>query len=116
MHLLDWAVLFTGFSFIGYAITYLTSDHIKREFVRFGLPNLGGIVALFQILGALGLMTSFWFPATLPLASGGLSLMMFIALLIRIRVRDSLWVSLPALFFFALNLYIFTSSITPTRV
>lgn len=116
MRLLDWAVIFSGVSFLGYAITYFTSEHIKREFERFKLPNLGRTVALFQILGAVGLLASFRIPATLPLASGGLSLMMLIAILVRLRVNDSLWVSLPAIFYFGLNLYIVIASVSPVKV
>ena len=111
MPLFDAAVLLSSLSFIAYGITYFTSPHMKEEFVRFGLPGLGTLTATFQILGAAGLIAGFWFPILLVLASGGLSLMMLLGLAVRIKVKDSLWVSLPALFFFVLNTGIFVVAI-----
>lgn len=105
------AVLLSSLSFIGYGFTYFTSAHMKEEFVRFGLPGLGTLTAVFQMLGAAGLIAGFWFPILLILASGGLALMMLLGLAVRIKVKDSLWVSLPALFFFVLNTGIFVVAI-----
>lgn len=76
---------------------------MKQEFIRFGLPGLGAMTAVFQLLGAIGLMAGFRFPILLVLASGGLALMMLLGLAVRLKVKDRLWVSIPALFFFVLN-------------
>jgi hypothetical protein len=43
----------------------------------------------------------------LLLSSGGLALMMLIAMLVRIKQKAPLRTSLPALFFMSLNAYIF---------
>ena len=76
---------------------------MKQEFIRFGLPGLGAMTAVFQLLGAIGLIAGFRFPILLVLASGGLALMMLLGLAVRLKVKDRIWVSIPALFFFALN-------------
>lgn len=99
----DVAVWVSSLSFVGYGITYFTSPHMKQEFIRFGLPGLGTLTAVFQMLGAAGLLAGFRYPILMVLASGGLALMMLLGLAVRLKVKDSLWVSLPALFFFVLN-------------
>jgi hypothetical protein len=38
-------------------------------------------------------------------------LLMFSGLIVRIRLKDSIWISLPAFFYMALNTYIFLISI-----
>jgi len=58
---------------------------------------------LLYALGAIALWAS--------LASLGLSLLMLCGLIVRIRVNDGLLVSLPALFFLLLNLYILAESL-----
>lgn len=115
MRLLDAAVLLSGLSFLGYAVSYFSSPRLAQEFVRFGLPNIGRLVAILQALGALGLLAGFWFPVLISAASVGLSLMMFAALIVRMRVKDSLWLSLPAIFFFGLNSAIFVLSLNPQK-
>jgi len=112
--LFDAAVLLSSLSFIGYGISYVVSPHMKQEFVRFGLSNYGAITVLLQILGAIGLIVGFWFPSILILASGGLALMMFLGVGVRIKMKDSLLVSLPALLFFVLNTAIFVGAIRRT--
>ena len=111
MSFLDGAALLSSLSFLGYAVSYFSSPHQAQEFVRFGLPKLGKFVAVFQAAGACGLLAGYWYPLLMSLASAGLALMMFTALLVRLRVKDSLWVSLPALFYFGLNLTIFILSV-----
>lgn len=110
--LFDAAVWVSSLSFVGYGITYFTSSHMKEEFVRFGLPGLGALTAVFQMMGAAGLIAGFRFPILLILASGGLALMMLLGLMARLRVNDSLRVSLPALFYFLLNTGIFAAALS----
>jgi len=104
MRFLDAAALLSALSFLAYAVAYFNSPRLAQEFVRFGLPKLGPLVALFQAAGAIGLLAGFRYPVLTPLASGGLALMMAVALVVRMRVGDGLWVSIPALFFLGLNL------------
>lgn len=81
---------------------------MKSEFKRFQLEKLGLLTIILQLLGAIGLLLGFWFYRPLLLISAaGLSLMMLLGLLVRFKLKDSLWVSLPALFFMLLNAYIF---------
>lgn len=101
------SILISSLSFLGYAISYFTSSHMKREFERFNLKKFGLIVILFEGLGAIGLLVGMYFKPILLVSSGGLALLMFLGVVTRLRVKDSLRVTLPALFFMFLNAVIF---------
>lgn len=104
-------VLFSSVSFFAYGILYFTSANIKNEFKRFGLEKFGILTALLEILGAIGLIVGLFFLPILLISSGGLALLMLLGLVARLRVKDSIWVSMPALFFMLLNAYILFKSI-----
>jgi len=85
---------------------------MKNEFKRFQLEKLGLLVIVLEILGAGGLLVGYWYSKPLLLlASGGLAVLMFLGLIVRMRLKDSLWISLPAFFYMVLNGYIFYSAI-----
>jgi len=107
MRLLEVLVLVSSISFLAYGIAYFTSPKMKSEFIRFGLSRLGMLTILLEILGALGLMVGLMFNYILLISSGGLALLMFLGVVVRLRVKDGLWALLPALFFLGLNSYIF---------
>ncbi|MDZ4711913.1 MAG: DoxX family protein [bacterium] len=107
MRLLEVLVLISSISFLAYGIAYFTSPKMKSEFIRFGLSRLGMLTILLEILGALGLMVGLMFNYILLISSGGLALLMFLGVVVRLRVKDGLWALLPALFFLGLNSYIF---------
>lgn len=112
MRLLDILILISSLSFLTYGVSYFTSPHMKSEFKRFGLEKFGLLTAVFEIGGALGLLAGLMINAILLISSGGLALLMVFGILARLRVKDSLWVSLPALFYMVLNSYIFSISIS----
>jgi uncharacterized membrane protein YphA (DoxX/SURF4 family) len=85
---------------------------MKKEFKRFGLEKLGLLTIILELLGAVGLLIGLKFNILLIIASLGLALLMFFGLIVRMRLKDNLWVSLPALFYMLLNAYIFIEAIT----
>ena len=107
MRFLDMLVVLSGISFILYGAAYFTSPHMRREFVRFGLAKFGILTAVLEILGAVGLFVGLFDHFVLLAASGGLALLMLLGVLTRLRIKDGLWVSLPALFYMGLNATIF---------
>ena len=111
MGLLEILILISGLSFLAYGIAYFTSPHMKSEFVRFGLGKFGTLTALLEILGAIGLLVGLLINFILLISSGGLALLMFAGVLARLRVKDSLWVSLPAILYMLLNAYIFLKAL-----
>jgi len=99
-------VLISSLSFLSYSISYFISPNMKNEFKRFKIEKLGLLTIVLEIMGALGLLVGFMFETLLLISASGLALLMLIALLVRIKSKDSIWVSLPAIFFMALNTYI----------
>ena len=106
MNLLTALILISSLSFMGYGIAYFKSPKMKSEFKRFGLEKAGALTAILEIVGALGLLLGFKFQLILLISAGGLALLMLLGVAIRIKYKDSLWVSLPATFFMLLNGYI----------
>lgn len=84
---------------------------MKNEFKRFDLEKLGLLTIIVEFLGALGLLIGLYFKPILLISSGGLALLMLLGLIVRIKSKDSFWVSIPALFYMALNIYILYAGI-----
>jgi hypothetical protein len=53
------------------------------------------------------LLAGLWFPPLGKTGAGGLALMMFLAVLVRIRIRDTLLQTVPAIIYLFLNTYLF---------
>lgn len=96
---------------MGYGIGYFRSTKMKSEFKRFGLEKAGALTAILEIMGALGLLVGLKLHPVLLISAGGLSLLMLLGVAVRIKVKDSIWVTLPAFFFMILNAYIFFISL-----
>ncbi len=115
MNLVTVLILISSLSFLGYGIAYFISPQIKNEFKRFGLEKVGTLIAVLELLGAVGLLVGLKIQLILLISAGGLAILMFLGVAIRIKVKDSLWISLPALFFMVLNSYIFLMSLRYTK-
>jgi hypothetical protein len=112
MSTITFLILLSSISFIAYGISYFTSPHMKAEFERFGLAKWGLLTIFLELLGATGLLVGLVYNPILMLASGGLTLLMFFGLLVRVKMRDGIWVSMPAFLFMLINGYIFYHAIT----
>ncbi len=104
-------VLISSMSFFAYTVYYFKSSKMKREFKRFGLEKFGLIIIASQFLGATGLIVGLKFNPILTISSFGLVLLMLFGFIVRIKLKDSIWISLPALFYMGLNTYILLASI-----
>lgn len=111
MNLLNALIVISSLSFMGYGVTYFKSTKRKSEFNRFGLEKAGALTAVLELFGALGLLIGLKFHFILLVSSAGLAILMFLGVAVRIKVRDTLWVTLPALFFMILNAFIFFISL-----
>ena len=103
--------LISSMSFFAYVLSYFTSCQMKKDFKRFGLEKLGLFTIVLEFLGATGLMVGLSFNPILTISSLGLATLMLFGLLVRIKFKDGIWISLPALFYMLLNMYIFFGSI-----
>tara|TARA_B100000780_G_scaffold264624_1_gene219420 strand:+ start:149 stop:487 length:339 start_codon:yes stop_codon:yes gene_type:complete len=104
-------ILISSLSFFAYSLSYFAFPHMKSEFKRFNLEKFGLFTIVLQFAGATGLLVGLLHNSILVLASLGLALLMFSGLVVRIRLKDSLWISLPAFFYMALNAFIFWAAI-----
>lgn len=111
MTLLLALILISSLSFLGYGVAYFISPNMKNEFRRFGLGRVGLLAIIFELLGATGLLVGLHNNAILLISSGGLALLMFLGVAVRLKMKDSLLVSLPALSFMLLNAYIFAKAL-----
>ena len=84
---------------------------MKKEFKRFGLEKMGLFTIILEILGALGLLIGVLYHPILIISSLGLSLLMFAGVLVRIKVKENMWISLPAFLYMLVNAYIFWTAI-----
>ena len=111
MNLITILILISSLSFLGYGIAYFISPQMKSEFKRFGLEKVGTLTAVLELLGAVGLLVGLKIHLILLISAGGLALLMFLGVAVRVKNKDSLWISLPATFFMLLNFYIFYMSL-----
>ncbi len=109
MDLRNIVLIFSSISFLFYGISYFASTKMKSEFKRFGLEKFGAVTAILELMGGLGLIIGLKFNPVLVISSFGLALLMFLGVLVRIKVKDSILITLPALFYMLLNLYLFLS-------
>lgn len=106
-------LLISSISFFAYGASWFSSPHMKNEFKRFNLEKFGLLTVMLELLGATGLLFGLLFNPFLVISSGGLALLMFFGVGVRIKIKDSLWVSLPAVFYLILNSYLFIESLQP---
>lgn len=79
---------------------------MKQEFNRYRLGAQRVVVGMLQVVAGLGLLAGMSQPWMGRAAAGGLALMMLVAVLVRIRIKDSLPQTVPALLYLVLNAYL----------
>jgi hypothetical protein len=105
-------LVFSGLSFVAYGISCLISPHMRAEFTRFGLARFRPLVGSLELAGGCGQLLSWLFPALGIGATSGLTALMLLGVITRIRVGDGLLVSLPAVAYLMLNAYLLVALIT----
>ncbi len=79
---------------------------MEREFTRYQLRSRRYLVGGLQWAAGIGLLAGLLEPWMGRAAAAGLALMMLVAVGVRIRIKDSLVQTTPALFYLALNIYL----------
>ena len=105
--LLKTLIVFSSLSFIFYSFRAFFSKTMINEYSRWGLSKMRIIIGFFQFSGGVGLILGIYNLNLLLLTSFLLTIMMFVAVLVRIKLKDSLLVSIPAIFYLILNFTIF---------
>lgn len=104
-------VLGSSLSFLFYGVYCLTSQAMQGEFERYGLAHLRVLTGWLEICGGTGLIVGLWWPLALRFSAAGLSLLMLFALVARLRVRDPVWLWLPAIALLSINAFILMRSL-----
>jgi len=97
--------------FAWYGASCFWSETIVLEFNRYGLARHRKLTGTLQLAASLGLILGHWFRPILLLSAGGLTVMMFLAVVTRFKIRDPLYAAIPAFALFLLNLFIVTSAL-----
>lgn len=102
--LLQFVITLNALFFLLYGLQCFISNKMVLEFERFGLPDSQRVLTgVLQLLGSAGLMVGLFLPIIGLLASGGLAIMMLVAFIVRIKIRDGFLESAPSLLFLLLN-------------
>jgi hypothetical protein len=99
-------ILISSFGFLFYGIECLKSKKMVAEFERFGCSQYRIITGVLEILGAIGLAIGWFVPYLTALSAAVLATLMFLGILVRLKVGDSLLACTPAFILFVVNLLI----------
>lgn len=104
--MLIFLTLFCAVSFLGYGISCLATEHMVREFERYGLPRYRILTGVLQLLAAAGLLAGLYSPKIGAMAAGGLALQMALGLAVRLKIRDRFFQCLPALVYLGISAWL----------
>lgn len=103
---IDLPTLVLIISFLVYGGRCLYAEEMVQEFKRWGVPRLRYVTGSLEVLGALGLIVGQWMPWIGFLAAAGLSVLMLCGVFVRIRIRDTLLQTLPAVVFLIVSVLV----------
>ena len=98
-------------SFLIYGASCLVLEKNRMEFERYQMLHFRKVVGLLQLAACAGLLLGFYFPWFVPLTALGLTVMMFGAIVVRLRIKDNALQTAPALFYFLLSLFLLSVSL-----
>lgn len=105
-------VILNALFFLFYGFQSLISRLMIEEFKRFGMtPSQRKLTGILQILGSSGLIGGLFFPYIGLLSAAGFTIMMLVAFIVRMKIKDSIAQSAPSLIFMAINLWLMVSFI-----
>ena len=79
---------------------------MRQEFLRYRLGSQRVQVGILQWCAGIGLLAGMSQPWMGQAAAGGLAMMMMVAVVVRIQIKDTLLQTIPALFYLVLNAYL----------
>tara|TARA_B100000768_G_scaffold139172_1_gene130428 strand:- start:283 stop:615 length:333 start_codon:yes stop_codon:yes gene_type:complete len=109
MTLIHWLSYFSGISFLGFGLGCFLSERMVLEFKRYKLSRYRTTTGFFQIIGAVGLLCSSLNFTIWSISSLGISVLMLLGFMVRLKIKDRFIQTLPSLFYMILNGYIFCS-------
>ena len=103
-------ILISGLAFVCYGALVLFAGGMLNEFERYKLSRFRLLVGFLEIVGGIGSLVGIFYPYILLIASIGLSALMFLGILVRLRIKDPFAHILPALILMLINLHILYST------
>lgn len=104
MNLLSLLVWLSSMSFLYFGFSCFYSKFIISEFKRYGLPKYRKMTGFLQLFGAVGLVVGLYFDNLLLLISAaGLFLLMLFGFIVRIKIKDNFFKSMPSFIFAVIN-------------
>ena len=95
--------LVSGLSFLYYGFRVLFRPELEGEFERYGMPGVRKFVGLMEVLGAIAVILGLAFAPLGAFGAAGLTTMMVLGLIVRVRVHDPPHLMVPAAALGALN-------------
>lgn len=99
-------IWFSSVSFIFFGGGCFLSRYLRGEYERYGIGQLKGLIGVLQILGAVGLLVGLYMPWIGQFSAGGLAAMMLCGVGVRIKIKDTIFQTMPAFAYMVLNAYI----------
>jgi len=103
MVLLVVLALTSGSAFAVYGFQTLFGVPPRGEFERYGMPRVRVFVGSMQLLGAAGVLLGIRYPLLGAAAASGLTLMMLLGLVVRLKIHDAPRLMVPAASFALVN-------------
>lgn len=97
----------SGCTFIFYGLAILLTTHMVNEFIRYKMIKFRILTGYLELLGGLSLITGVYVRELGISASLGLSILMLMGSIVRIKIKDPFLETVPALVLMALNFYLF---------
>lgn len=95
--------LISGLSFLYYGFEILFRVQLREEFTRYGMAGLGSFVGVMEVLGGAAVLLGLAVAPLGAFAAAGLTLLMVLGLIVRLRIHDAPRLMLPAASLGALN-------------
>lgn len=92
--------------FLYYGLAVLFANGMVAEFERYGLSRWRKLTGALEVLGALGLIAGQFVSVLVVVSAAGLTALMALGVMTRIRVRDSAMETMPAAVLMVVNAFI----------
>jgi len=88
--------LISGLSFLRYGLEVLFRIRLREEFTRYGMPGIRNFVGVMEMLGGAAVLLGLAVAPLGAFGAAGLTLLMILGLIVRIRLHDAPRVMVPA--------------------
>ncbi|MCX6631706.1 MAG: DoxX family protein [Candidatus Solibacter sp.] len=94
-----------------YGLNALLSESMVAEFKRYRIARFRVLTGTLQVAGSLGIIVGHFYRPVLLISAGGLTVMMLLGVITRVRIKDPISAALPAFALCVLNLFIFAAAL-----